>query len=174
MSLVPYTVPHNGILHHSDILSLMGISWRPFPVSSAGWALWGHGREPDGLAEIFKVTVSVSMTPHTAGEPSRACPLATRPCLNRAGPSSCFIHSLNKAQASAEQIWECLALSVFFPTIYASCNLCKLQFASFCMWLGFTAAEDSHLGKCVILMHVIYLCVCIWYICMRIEVKLYT
>lgn len=113
-------------------------------------ALWGHGREPDGLVEILKVTVSVSMISHTVGELSQACPLATRLCLNHAGPSSCFIHSLNKAQASAAQIRECLVLSVFFPSIYASCNLCKLQFASFCMWLVFTADEDLHLGKCVI------------------------
>lgn len=122
--------------------------------------------------EIFKVTVSVSMTPHTAGEPSRACPLATHPCLNHARPSSCFIHSLNKAQASAVQIRECLALSVFFPSIYASCNLCKLQFASFCMWLVFTAADDLHLVKCVIHMHM--LCVCIFvYMYVRIKVEWY-
>lgn len=137
-----------------------------FTTSLAGWALWGHGREPDGLVEIFKVTVSVSMTPHTAGEPSRACPLATRLCLNHAGPSSCFIHSLNKAHASAAQIRECLALSVFSPSIYASCNLCKLQFASLCMWPVFTAAEDSHLAKCVIHMPLHVVCMHILYICM--------
>lgn len=111
------------------------------------------------------------MTPHRVGEPSQACPLATRPCLNRAGPSSCFIHSLNKAQASAVQIRQCLALSVFFPSIYASCNLCKLQFASFCMWLVFTAAKDSHLGKCIIHVHVAR-CMCIFvymYVVIRVE-----
>lgn len=129
---------------------------------------------PDGLLEIFKVTVSVSMTPHTAGEPSRACPPSTRPRLNRAGPSSCFIHLLNKAQASAVQIRECLALSIFFSFIYASCNLCKLQFPSFCMWLVFTAAEDWHLGKCIIHMHATCLCVCIFVnMYVGIEVKWY-
>lgn len=171
-SLTPCTYYHNGCLPYLDLLALLGILLCPFPVSSAGWALWGHGREPDGLVEIFKVTVSVSMTPHTAGELSRACPLASHPCLNRAGPSSCFIHSLNKEQASAVQIRECLALSVFFPSIYASCNLCKLQFASFCMWLVFTAAEDSHLTKWVIHMHLALLCVCIFgYMYVEIEVE---
>lgn len=128
--------------------------------------------EPDGLVEIFKVTVSVSMTPHTAGVPSRACPLITHPCLNRAGPSSCFIHSLNKAQASAVQIRECLALSVFSPSIYASCNLCKLQFASFCMWLVFTAADDSHFVKCAIYMHLACCVHAFFYICDRMVGKI--
>lgn len=170
MFLPPY-VFHcllNGILHHLDLLALMGTSWCPFPVSSAGWVLWGHGREPDGLAEIFKVTVSVSMTPHTAGEPSQACPLATRPCLNRTRPMSCFIHSLNKAPASAAQIWECLAFSVFIPSIYACCNLCKLQFVSFCMWLVITTAKDTNLGKCVVHMHAVccvYAFLHILYVC---------